>query len=264
MIFTDSHVHLHFEDFKGDVSSVLTRAREKGVLHLVNVGTNLACSQEAVRFAEGHEHVYAAVGCHPHDAKDFKDEDLEEYRKLTKHPKVVAIGEVGLDFYRNLSPREVQEGVFKKFLALQRETGLPLVLHVREAHEEVFRLLAGELGSTVAGLLHCFSGSPPVLEKALALDLWVSFAGNVTYKKNTGLREIVRSVPRHKILIETDSPFLPPEGYRGERNEPSYLVETAARVAQELEVSLEDLGRLTTENAAVFFRIPAANQRSLS
>ncbi len=262
MILTDTHTHLHFPDYEKDFSETLSRAWENGVRYFVNVGTNLECSQKALRFAEPHENVFAAVGCHPHDSKSFRDAEYEEYRKLTRNPKVLAIGEVGLDFYRNLSPREAQEAVFRKFIALHKETELPLILHVRDAHTEIFQIMEQELGSSVRGVLHCFSGDESILEKALTLGLWISFACNITYKKNESLRRVVARVPNDKILLETDSPFLPPEGFRGRRNEPAYLVEGARLVAQIRGLSLEELARLTTENAAQFFGFPAGDQKA--
>lgn len=261
-MLTDTHAHLHFKDYAEDVPSMLDRARQNGVGFFLNVGTHLACSKQAVAFAERHENVFAAVGCHPHDAQDFKDEDYEEFRKLTSHPKVVAIGEVGLDFFRNLSPRERQEAVLRKFIGLYKETGLPLLLHIRDAHAETFRILEEEAGTRVRGVLHCFSGDRAVLEKASAMGLWISFAGNVTYKKNAYLREVLPYVPKDKILTETDSPFLPPEGYRGKRNEPAYMKESALLMAGLLGLSLEDFAALTSRNARELFGWPPQREGS--
>lgn len=256
MMLTDTHAHLHFKDYADDFSAMLDRARENGVRFLLNVGTHLECSKQAVSFAEKHENIFAAVGCHPHDAQDFKETDYEEFRKLAAHPKVVAIGEVGLDFFRNLSPRECQEAVLRKFIGLHKETGLPLILHIRDAHAETFRILEEEAGARVRGVLHCFSGDRAVLEKASAMGLWISFAGNVTYKKNTYLREVLPHVPKDKILTETDSPFLPPEGFRGKRNEPAYMRESAQLMAGIVGLSLEEFAALTSRNARELFGWP--------
>ncbi len=256
MIFTDSHTHLHFPDYQTDLPLTLQRAREKGVKYLVNVGTNLECSGKALDLAEGNENIYAAVGCHPHDAKDFRDSDYPKYQRLVRHPKAVAIGEVGLDFYRNLSPPETQEKVFRKFLELHKETGLALVLHIRDAHARTFQILEEELKPPIRGVLHCFSGDLPVLGKALTMGLWISFAGNITYKKNDFLRQLLPHVPKDKMILETDSPFLPPEGFRGKRNEPAYVLETGHLISQILGISLEELGFLTSRNAASLFGFP--------
>ncbi len=261
MTFTDTHAHLHFKDYAEDLPAALERARQNGVRFLLNVGTHLECSRQAVSFAEHHENIFAAVGCHPHDAKDFREEDYEEFRKLTAHPKVVAIGEVGLDFFRNLSPQDCQEKVLRKFLGLHKETGLPLILHIRDAHRETFRLLEEEVGSKVRGVMHCFSGDRAVLEKAAAMGLWISFAGNITYKKNGYLREVLPHVPKDKILTETDSPFLPPEGYRGKRNEPAYMRESALLMAGILGLPLEEFAALTSRNAQELFGWPLEEGR---
>lgn len=253
MIFTDTHAHLHFQDYAGDVDAALQRAYDGGVRYIVNVGTHLECSRRAASFAEKYPNVFASAGCHPHDSKDFSEEELPLYRQLLSHPKVVAIGEVGLDFFRNLSSPEIQEKVFRHFIGLHRETGLPLIMHIRDAHADTFRILEEELKPPIRGVLHCFSGDRAVLEKAVSLGLWISFAGNVTYKKNEFLREVLPFVPKDKIVLETDSPFLPPEGFRGKRNEPAYLVAGAGLVAKLMGVSFEDLAEMTTRNAVGLF-----------
>jgi TatD DNase family protein len=253
MALTDTHTHLHFTDYEADLDDVMARAEAAGVRYFIAVGTHLDCSRKALRLAESRARVFAAAGCHPHDAKDFRQEDLAEYRRLLAHAKMRAIGEVGLDFYRNLSPREDQERVFRAFLALHRETGLALILHVREAHADVFRILREEIGSQVKGLLHCFSGDEKVLAEGLSLGLAVSFACNVTYPKNDYLRRVIPKVPQDKILLETDCPFLAPQSRRGVRNEPAYLLEAAALVAKLSGISVGALSRRVTENAAALF-----------
>jgi TatD DNase family protein len=255
----DTHSHLHFPEYADDLPAALDRSRDAGVRFWMNVGTHLACSERAVRLAQSTEGMYAAVGCHPHDAKDFREEQWEAYRNLARQPKVAALGEIGLDFYRNLSEPAVQEAVFRKFLALHRETGLAVILHIREAHADTFRIVEEELKPPVRGVLHCFSGDAEVLTRALSLGFWISFAGNVTYKKNSALRELAAKVPEDKILIETDAPFLSPEGLRGKRNEPAYLAETARCIAAESKISVEELAGRVTRNAAKLFGIPLAS-----
>jgi len=207
----------------------------------------------AVKTAETFPDVFAAVGCHPHDAEGFRDEEYGEFKKLTEHPKVCAIGEVGLDWYRNLSPRDIQEKVFRTFLRLHRETSVPVILHVRDAHDDVFRVLEEELAPPVKGVLHCFSGDEAVCEEANKWGFWISFACNVTYKKNEVLRRLARKVPRDKILTETDCPFLSPEPFRGKRNEPAYLVEAFRSLAPVFGMSSDEFGALTSKNADAVF-----------
>lgn len=254
MIFADTHTHLHFRDYQEDLGPVLARAREGGFRYFLTVGTTLACSREAVSLAERTEDVYAAIGCHPHDAQGFREEEYEHFKRLAAHPKVRAIGEIGLDFYRNLSPRDAQEKTLRSFLRLHRETLLPIILHVRDGHDETFRVLCEELEPPIRGVLHCFSGDEAVCEKVRELGLWVGYAGNLTYRKNGALRKTLALVPREKLLLETDCPFLSPEGLRGKRNEPAYLVEAARCMAETLGMSLEEISRLTTENASSLFR----------
>jgi len=253
LILTDTHAHLHFSNFDSDLDESLTRAREAGVQYLVNVGTNLECSRGAVAFAERHADCYAAVGCHPHDSKEFHDEQMDHFRTLITHPKVKAIGEVGLDYFRDHSPHDVQRTVFRKFLHLHKETGLPLVFHIRDAHADVFEILHEEFGAHVNALMHCFSGDREVAQHAIDMGMYLSFACNTTYKKNLFLSDALKIVPKERIVLETDSPYLPPEGLRGKRNEPSYIVEGLRFAARAMDVTTEELARLTTENAARFF-----------
>jgi len=253
MTFADTHAHLHFPEYEEDLRTVLSRAREAGFSRFLTVGTKLSCSRQAVRTAEAFPDVFAAVGCHPHDSAGFKEEEYDEFKQLTAHPKVCAIGEIGLDWYRNLSPREVQEKVFRTFLRLYRETSVPVIFHVRDAHEDVFRILEEELKPPVRGVLHCFSGDEKVCQRAEHWGLWISFAGNVTYKKNSALRQTVLKIPKDRILLETDCPFLSPEPFRGKRNEPAYLTETARCLARILGMDSGAFGELASKNADSLF-----------
>lgn len=253
MIFTDTHAHLHFEDFTAGASDALQRAREAGVSRFMIVGTNRECSARAAAFAQAQPDCFAAAGCHPHDAKDYESAHLEEYRLLLKHPKVRAIGEIGLDFFRNLSAPEKQEAVLRDFIQLHKETGLAMILHVRDAHAAIFRVLTAELKPPIRAVFHCHSADEENTRRAVDLGLWISYAGNITYKKNEVLRRTVPLVPLDKIVLETDCPYLPPEGLRGKRNEPAFMVETARCVAGLLGIPAETLARQAHENAACLF-----------
>ena len=253
MIF-DTHCHLNLEDFTPDREAVFQRAIDAGVGHFLNVGIDLEKSREAVALAERFGNVYATVGLHPHDASQFSEEVFEAFRQLARHKKVVAIGEVGLDYFRNHSPQDVQKKVFSRFVALAQELNLPLVIHCREAYSDVFSILR-ESGSVHRGLMHCFSGNAEHLKEALALGFHISIAGPVTYKKNDELRSLAALVPRDRIVVETDAPFLPPEPYRGKRNEPAWIVQTVKRIAAVRGEDYEAMAETMTQNAKQLFRV---------
>lgn len=251
--FVDTHCHLHFPDFQSDFTEVIKRAREAGVRFFVNVGTDLGSSREAVAVAEKYDFVYATVGIHPHDAKEATPEDMCQLAGLAKHPKVVAIGEVGLDFYRNLSPEEVQKKIIVQFFEMAKQANLPLVLHIREAYEAMIELLKTHFKPPVRAVSHCFAGTKKVMEQLLELGLFISFAGPITYKKNDSLREAVRTCPRDRLLIETDAPFLAPQTHRGKRNEPAFMMETARWISDLKGISIEELGQIVSKNSEVLF-----------
>lgn len=251
MELIDTHAHLDFPQFDGDREEVIERALAAGVKCIVNVGADLASSRRAVALAEEHPQIYAAVGVHPHDAKTLTDEALAELRELTHHPKVVAIGEIGLDFYRDLSPRDKQREAFKRQLALAQELDKPVIIHDREAHAEVMETLRRWQG--LHGVLHCFSGDLEMARKAIELGFYISIAGPVTFKKARRLAEIVHQLPLKHLLIETDSPYLTPHPHRGKRNEPAYVKLVAQRIAALKEVPPETVARTTTDNARAVF-----------
>jgi TatD DNase family protein len=254
-MFTDTHVHLHFPDYDRDREAVIERSREAGVGIFINVGTHLKSSEEAVRLAHRHPFVYATAGIHPHDAQDAREEDFPALERLLRESKVVAIGEVGLDFFRNLSPAETQKKVLNRFFELHRKTKLPLILHIRDAYQEMEEQVRGELGPSVEGVLHCFSADKETMKGFLDLGFYISFAGPLTYKKNDALREAFQACPADRLLLETDAPFLPPQSKRGERNESSFLLETATLGAGLKKMAVEELGVQTTENAKRLFRL---------
>jgi len=253
MNFTDTHVHFHFPDYDGDREAAINRSREAGVELFINVGTDVESSEASIKLAHQYPFIYATVGTHPHDAKDAKEEDFKVFERLLKESKVVAIGEVGLDFFRNLSPAETQKKVLNRFFELHRKTKKPLMLHIRDAYQEMKEQVRAELGTSVQGVLHCFSSDRQTMKDFLGLGFYISFAGPLTYKKNDALREAFRACPLDRLLFETDAPFLPPQSKRGKRNESGYLLETAELGAELRKIPLEELGRATTENAKRLF-----------
>lgn len=250
---TDTHAHLNDRAFKDDGAAVVQRANAAGIETIVNVGYTLETSRTAVRLAEEHEGLFATTGLHPHDAQDCSDRLIEQLRELSAHPKVVAAGETGLDFFRDLSPREQQVAAFRRIIALAREVSLPLVVHDREAHEDVLRVLEEEGAAEAGGVLHCYSGGMEYLERALALGFYIGIDGPVTYSKAHGLREVAAAVPLERLLLETDCPWLTPKGHGRDRNEPAFLTDVAARVAEVRGMSVDELAAATTENARRLF-----------
>lgn len=253
-MFVDTHAHIQMHEFDGDRAEVLARAEAAGIDLVITVGYHQAANRKAVEAAQCHQQVFAAVGIHPHDAGIYDDAAEESLRGLAKQPRVVAIGEAGLDFFRNRTPRAVQLNTFCRQIRLARELDLPLIVHDRDAHQETMQLLEDEAAQAV--LLHCFSGDHAMAEEAWARGYYVSIAGPVTYPKNEALRDIMRKARTDRLLLETDCPYLPPQKLRGQRNEPAYLVHTAQEVARILGMPLEELGRLTTDNARRLFRLP--------
>ena len=251
----DTHAHLHFPDFAGDLDAVLARARQAGVSRFLTIGTDVATSRAAVALAAREPDVWASVGVHPHDAASADDATLEEIERLASAPRVVAIGETGLDFFRDLAPRDAQERAFRAQLALARRVGKPVVVHCRNAHEETLALLASEGVRETGGIMHCFSGDVGIARRCLDLGLVLSLAGPVTYPKPGALPEVARMVPADRLVVETDCPFLPPQGFRGKRNEPAHLAITAARVAELRGEPLADLAARMSENARALFRL---------
>lgn len=253
-MLVDTHAHLQMKDYDDDRDEVIARAVEAGVQYMINASFDLASSQQAVKLAEGHENFYAIVGVHPHDAKLLDDKALDVLRDLARHPKVVAIGESGLDYYRDLSPRPVQRAAFERQLRLAEEVSLPIVVHNREAHADVLEILA-KYSSRVRGVMHCFSGDQNFAEKCIELGFYISFAGPVTYLNAHRLQEIAASVPSDRFFVETDCPYLAPQFKRGKRNEPSYLKAIAKRIAEIRHTTFPEISKITTTNAKSLFRI---------
>jgi len=262
-MFVDSHAHIDGEVFDADRDEVVARARGAGVRAILNVGTGDPHGgdfERAVAVAEKYEGVYAAVGVHPHDAKVYDEAAERKVGEMVgRGGRVVALGEIGLDFHYDHSPRDVQREVFARQLRLAREAGVPVIIHSREADEETVEILRREYaGAPRGGVMHCFGGGPAMAAAVLELGFFISFAGNVTFKKAEPLREVARTVPPERLLVETDCPFMAPVPLRGRRNEPAYVVETARFLAGLRGLEAEELGRLTSANFARLFGLELA------
>ena len=258
MSFVDSHCHIDGPEYDADRDEVIARAQAAGVKTMLNVGTgdpHSGALERAVELAEKHESIYAAVGVHPHEAKLWDDRAEHRLFDLVKQSRrVIAWGEIGLDYHYDHSPREVQRKIFRRQLQLAREAKLPVVIHSREADADTIALLREELtGYERAGVMHCFGGSLPMAQSAIQLGFYISFAGNLTFKKANDLREVARKLPLERLLVETDCPYLSPVPFRGQRNEPTHVVETARCLATLHEKELADVGRITSENFRSLF-----------
>lgn len=250
----DTHVHLDDEQFDEDRSELINLIRNSEVELVVNAGANLATSINSVDLAQEQDFIYAAVGIHPHDVGNYDESALQELRTLASKEKVVAIGEIGLDYYYDNSPREVQKDWFAKQIQLAEELKLPFIVHARDASEDTLKIIReNKINSRF--VLHCYSQSIEMAKEYLKLGGYISFAGPVTYKKSTSLREVVKHIPRDRILIETDCPYLSPEPFRGKRNNPIRVIEIARVLADILEIEVEELASITFENGKRFFGI---------
>lgn len=254
-MLVDSHAHLEMEDFDKDRERVIARAQEAGVNYIITVATNIPDIYKALEIAQKNAGVFLALGIHPHEAKEIKEEDLAALRRLAKEEKVVAFGEIGLDFYREYSPREIQVRRFRELLRLAKEIGLPIIIHAREAEKEILDILRQEANGPWRGVFHCFSGNLAMAKQVIQMGFFISIPGTVTFKKSLPLQEVVQKVPLEKILLETDAPFLAPEPYRGKRNEPAYVRFTAEKIAQLKGLSLADVARITSLNARLLFGV---------
>ncbi len=250
----DSHAHLTYKAYRKDLRAVLERAREAGVTAIVNASFDLPSSEAAVRLAEDHDNIHVAVGIHPHDAKTLNLDVLSALEELADHPGVVAIGEIGLDFYRDLSPRRIQEDAFRLQIGLAKNPDLPIIIHDRDAHQRTMHILKDEKVSR--GVLHCFSGDLNLARQGVELGLYISFAGPITYNGKKA-QEILKWIPEDRILIETDCPYLTPVPYRGKRNEPAHVKYVLGRVAEFLDKPAEEVDRLTEKNTRTLFNLPA-------
>jgi TatD DNase family protein len=252
-MLVDSHCHLDFPDFAQELDAVVARAEAAGLERIVTISTRVRRHAEVLGIAERFPFVYCSVGTHPHNAHEELDVTAADLVRIAQHPKVVAIGEAGLDYHYDYSPRDAQEQGLRTHIAAARETGLPLVIHSRDADADMARILREESGKgAFPAVLHCFTGGRDLALAGIDLGLYVSFSGILTFKKSDDLRAIAAELPADRILVETDAPYLAPGPYRGKRNEPAYVVETARALAKARGISAEEIARQTTDN---FFRL---------
>ena len=249
-MFIDTHCHLFYENLKSDLSSVLDRAKEMGVGRFICVGTNLKDSAESLKLAEQYDSIYATAGIHPHDAKDIKHDYVDELYDLMNNEKMVAVGEMGLDYYRSISDHDLQKKAFTKQMEIASELKKPVVFHNREADQDVIKILSEFPG--VIGVAHCFSSNLETAKAFLNLGYYISFSGNLTFK-NSHLPDVAKEIDLDRILIETDSPFLSPEPHRGKSNEPSRVWFVAQKLSEIFDVSLSSIEERTSKNAKTLF-----------
>ncbi|TCP22558.1 TatD DNase family protein [Scopulibacillus darangshiensis] len=252
MLF-DTHTHINAEQFKDDFADMLVRAKEAGVVNMVVVGFDQQTIKDAMAIAEEYEHIYAAVGWHPVDAIDMTDDDLQWIEELSKHPKVVAIGEMGLDYHWDKSPKDIQKDVFRKQIRLAKKVKLPIIIHNREATEDILEILKDEHAEEVGGVMHCFSSDWETAKQCLDMNFYIGFGGPVTFKNAQLPKEVAAQVPLDRLLVETDCPYLSPHPYRGKRNEPARVKLIAEKIAELKGLSYEVLAKKTSDNAKQFF-----------
>jgi len=252
-MLTDTHCHLDFPEFDRDRDEVIRRAKDEGIDYIINIGTSLEGSRKSIELSRQYGYIYATVGIHPHEADKFDKKEEIAIRELVKLNKVVAIGEIGLDYYKNYSEPENQRVLFLSLAKLAKDFSLPLVIHTRKANDDTLKILKEFL--PVKAVVHCFSGEEDFLKECLNLGFFISFTCNITYKKSGHLRGLVKIVPLSRLLLETDAPYLPPEGLRGRRNEPAYVIHLAEEIARIKEISVEEVASATTDNAKDFFHL---------
>jgi TatD DNase family protein len=257
----DSHAHIDLNNFDRDREQVLARARQGGVRAVINIGLDVESSRASLKLAQKYDDVFSTVGFHPHEASKMKDKDLKNLAQLAKDKRVVAVGEIGLDFYRNLSARKSQIEAFRKQLDLAVELGLPVVVHCRQAHEEVFNILSDWVRSTLSagrlrrGVIHCFSGDIEMARRYIEIGFYISLAGSVTYPSAGELVQVAKEIALDRLLLETDAPFLPPQAYRGKRNEPAYVALIAEKVAQVRGVPRGMVAEVAARNTISLFKL---------
>lgn len=252
----DTHAHLNAKEFDEDREETIARARENGVSTIINIGFNAETIPTCIELAERYEFIYAVVGWHPQDAKDMTDSHLEWIESLSKHPKVVGLGEMGLDYYWDTSPKDVQAEVFRKQIRLARKLQMPIVIHNREASQDIIDILREEKAAEVGGIMHCFSGSSEIAKMALEMNFYISFGGPLTFKNAKKPKEVAVQVPLDRLLIETDCPYLTPHPFRGKRNESGYVRYVAEEMAQLHGLTFEELAQITSDNARRLFQLP--------
>ncbi|TYS54506.1 TatD family deoxyribonuclease [Sutcliffiella horikoshii] len=254
MLF-DTHVHLNADQYEEDLQEVIDRAQAEKVTNMVVVGFDRKTITRAMELVEKYDFLYAAVGWHPVDAIDMTEDDLAWIEDLASHEKVVAIGEMGLDYHWDKSPKEIQKEVFRKQIQLAKKVKLPIVIHNRDATADVVQILKEEAAKDVGGIMHCFTGSLEVAKECMEMNFYISFGGPVTFKNAKKPKEVVKEIPMERLLIETDCPYLTPHPYRGKRNEPGYVRLVAEQIAELKELTIEEVAEKTTANAKKLFGI---------
>lgn len=255
MMLFDTHAHLNAEQFDTDLEEVIARAKAEKVERIVVVGFDKPTITRAMELIEEYDFIYVMIGWHPVDAIDMTEEDLSWIKELSSHEKVVAIGEMGLDYHWDKSPKDVQKEVFRKQIALAKEVNLPIIIHNRDATEDVVTILKEEGAEEVGGIMHCFTGSAEVARQCMDMNFYISFGGPVTFKNAKKPKEVAKEIPNDRLLIETDCPFLTPHPFRGKRNEPSYVKYVAEQLAALKGLTYEEIASITTENAKRLFRM---------
>lgn len=252
-MLVDSHAHLDLPEFDNDQGEVIKRAKKSGIDCILNVGINLESCSKAIKLADSYDFIYASIGIHPHDAKDVNENTYTVLKSLANNKKVLAFGEIGLDFYRNLSPRDIQIKRFREQINLANELKLPVIIHNRDAHKETLEILREEVAKNIGGIIHCFSGDYSMANSCINMGFYISIPGTVTFPKAVELQEIVKKLPISKILIETDCPFLTPVPCRGNRNEPSFIRYVAEKIASLKGISFEEVAEVTSQNFRSLF-----------
>lgn len=251
----DTHCHLDFKDFDDDRTSVLNRSRDNGVGVIINVGSSVEGTARSIQIAGENDFIYAAAGIHPHEADTVTEEDINFFMGCIDKPKVVAIGEIGLDYFKNISSVDNQKKLFIRLLGVAKAADLPLIIHNRDANIDMIGILKNIIGSTVNGVMHCFSGDEKFLKICLDMGFFISFTCNITYKNADRLREVAKLVPMDRLLLETDAPFLAPKDFRGKRNEPMHVKYAAEEISRIKGVSFEEVASITTSNGRRLFKI---------
>ena len=254
-MFIDTHAHLYYPNFEGEIDQVISRAKNAGVKYIIVPGTDLATSKRAIELADEFSSVFAAVGVHPHDTNEWRDSFIPTLKDFSSHPKVVAIGEIGLDYYYDFSPKENQLKAFRAQIDLAVERGLPIIVHNRESNDDIMNIIRQYQGTNLKAQFHCFAGDESDAAELIEMGHYISFTGNITFKKAEKIRKILRSVKIDRLLLETDSPFMTPIPYRGKRNEPSYVLLTAEKIADIHGIGIEDVSRITNHNVYKLFGI---------
>jgi len=252
-MFIDTHCHLDFPEFDQDRDAVVKNARDQGIEYIVNIGSSLEGSLRSLDLTRKYPQIYATVGIHPHEADSFNEKVKNKIETLAKEEKVVGIGEIGLDYFRNFSKAENQRALFLSMIGLAKDCGLPMVIHCRQAQDEVLKILKDAM--PIKAVIHCFSGDENFLKECLSLGFFISYTCNITYKKAEGLRSMVGATPLEKLFLETDAPYLSPEGLRGRRNEPLNVRSVAEEISRIKKISVDEIAQATTANAKEFFNL---------